>query len=65
MFRFIIASANARRAAAEAGKDGSKTVKANAYTGLSLQEATQILNVSDIEDLETLRKVTVVGNHEL
>lgn len=50
------ASAATRRAAAEAGKDGSKTVKANTFTGMSLQEAQQILNVQDVQDLEKLRK---------
>ena len=53
----ILASAAARRTAAEAGQDGTKTVKANAYTGMSLQEAQQILNVQDLESLDLLRKV--------
>lgn len=57
---FLSASAAARRAAAETGKDGAKTVKANTFTGLSLEESKQILNVTDLEDVESLRKVSVV-----
>ena len=58
-----IASAAARQSAAEAGKDGMKTVKANTYTGLSLQEARQILNVQDPDNLEALRKVYIRTSH--
>ena len=57
VYNCILASAAARQAAAEAGQDGTKTVKANAYTGMSIQEARQILNVQDLEDFELLRKV--------
>ncbi len=57
MHAHVTASAAARQSAAEAGRDGMKTVKANTYTGLSLQEARQILNVQDPDDLEALRKV--------
>lgn len=48
----------ARRAAEEAGRDGAKTVKANTYTGMSLQEALQILNVKDLENIELVKKVS-------
>lgn len=32
-------------------------MKANAYTGMSLEEAKQILNIRDLNDLDTVAKV--------
>ena len=58
MFSILLATAAARKATSEAGQDVNKTVKANAFTGLSVQEAKQILNVNDLEDLEKIRKVS-------
>lgn len=52
-----VATAAARKAATEAGRDANKAAKANTFTGMSLQEAKDILNVSDLKDLETVRKV--------
>ena len=58
MFSILLATAAARKAASEAGRDVNKTVKANAFTGLSVQEAKQILNINDLEDLEKIRTVS-------
>ena len=57
-FFVLLATAAARKAASEAGRDGNKTIKANAFTGLSVQEAKQILNINDLEDLEKIRTVS-------
>lgn len=46
----------ARRAAEEAGRDGTKAAQAASFTGISLQEAQQILNIKDIDDIEIIRK---------
>ena len=51
------ASMAARRAAEEAGRDGAKAAKANTYTGMTLQEAKQILNVQNMEKIDSIRKV--------
>ena len=56
----IVATAAARRSAAEAGRDGAKTVKADTFTGMSLQEAKQVLDVQDLDDLEQIRKVCLL-----
>ncbi|XP_003388058.1 PREDICTED: mitochondrial import inner membrane translocase subunit tim16-like [Amphimedon queenslandica] len=50
------ATAAARKAATEAGRDANKAAKASTYTGLSLQEAKSILSVDDLENLEAIRK---------
>ena len=47
----------ARKTANEAGKDGIKTAKANAYTGMQLEEAKQIIGVNNLDDLDAIRKV--------
>jgi len=57
LFHFYVASMAARRAAEEAGRDGAKASKANTYTGMTLQEAKQILNVQNLEDIDGVRKV--------
>ena len=57
---FHVATSAARKAATEAGRDANRTVKATATTGLSLPEAKQILNIDDLENLEYVRKVTLV-----
>ena len=49
----------ARRAAEEAGRDGTKAAQAASFTGISLQEAQQILNIKDIDDIEIIRKVSI------
>ena len=49
----------ARRAAEAAGRDGNKAAQAVSSTGITLQEAQQILNLKDIDDVETIRKVCV------
>jgi import inner membrane translocase subunit TIM16 len=46
----------AKAAASESGKDATKTVKHNAYTGMSIEEALQILNVKDVSDVEAYTK---------
>ena len=51
------AAASARRAAEEAGRDGRRAAKASSYTGMSLHEARQILNVQDVSDTEAIKKV--------
>lgn len=51
------AAASARRAAEEAGRDGRRAAKASSYTGMSLHEARQILNVRDVSDTEAVKKV--------
>ena len=48
----------ARKAAEQAGRDGTKAARAVSYTGLSLQEAQQILNLKDIDNIDSIRKVT-------
>ena len=48
---------SAKQAAEEAGRSGTNAAKANSFTGISLQEAKQILNVKDIENIEGVRKV--------
>lgn len=48
----------ARRTAEEAGRDGNKAAQAASYTGISLQEAQQILNIKDIDEIDTIRKVS-------
>ena len=55
---FLTASAAVKKAASEAGRDGTKTVKANTFTGLSLDESKQILNVSSLDDIQSVRKVS-------
>ena len=50
----------ARRAAEEAGRDGSKAAQAASFTGISLQEAQQILNIKDIDDIDIIRKVSII-----
>ena len=57
---FHVATSAARKAATEAGRDANRTVKATATTGLSLPEAKQILNIDDLENLEYVRKVTLI-----
>ena len=47
----------ARRAAEEAGRDGTRAARAASFTGMPLQEAEQILNLKDIDDLDAIRKV--------
>jgi len=47
----------ARRAAEEAGRDGTRAARAASFTGMPLQEAQQILNLKDIDDLDAIRKV--------
>lgn len=59
---WYLASAAARRAASESGRDVRKSVKSNAFTGLSLNEAKQILNISDLEDIPKIRSVSCVIN---
>ena len=54
----FLATAATRRAATESGKDARKSVKANAFTGLSLQEAKQILNINDLHDIPKIRTVS-------
>jgi import inner membrane translocase subunit TIM16 len=49
------ATAASRRAASETGKSVNNAVKANAFTGLSLQEAKQILNIDNHEDITKIR----------
>jgi hypothetical protein len=49
----------ARRAAEEAGRDGTRAARAASSTGISLQEAQQILNIKNIDDIEAIRKVSV------
>lgn len=49
---------SARQAAEEAGRSGTQAAKASSLTGMSLTEAKQILNIQDLEDLDTIRKVT-------
>ena len=47
----------ARQAAEEAGRSAPKAAKATNLTGLSLQEAQQILNVKELDNVELIRKV--------
>lgn len=51
------ATASARRAAEEAGRSGPKAAKASAFTGMDVKEAMQILNVDDIHNIKSIRKV--------
>ncbi|CAI8008193.1 Mitochondrial import inner membrane translocase subunit tim16-B [Geodia barretti] len=51
----------ARRAAEEAGRDGTRAARAASSTGISLQEAQQILNIKNIDDIEAIRKVSCVS----
>ena len=54
-----VATVAARRAAEAAGRDGNKAAQAVSSTGITLQEAQQILNLKDIDDVENIRKVCV------
>ncbi len=47
----------ARQAAEAAGRDGAKAARNHAYSGMSLQEAKQILHVPNTEDVEAIQKV--------
>ena len=60
-----VASAAARRSAAEAGRDGTKTVKADTFTGMPLQEAKQVLNVQDLDDVEQIRTVCLLSKEKV
>ena len=53
----------ARRAAAEAGRGGSKAARAASYTGISLKEAQEILNIKDIDDIEVNMKFKDTRNY--
>lgn len=54
---------SARQAAEEAGRSGTNAAKANSYTGMNLQEAKQILDIKDVEDVDVIRKVCYYYNH--
>lgn len=62
-FSLYLATMAARRAAEEAGRDGSKAAQAASFTGISLQEAQQILNIKDIDDIDIIRKVSIIIDH--
>ncbi len=47
----------ARQEAEQAGRSGTNAAKASAFTGMSLQEAKQILNIKEVEDVDIIRKV--------
>ncbi len=49
----------ARQAAEAAGRDGAKAARNHTYSGMSLQEAKQILNVDNLEDVEVIRKASL------
>lgn len=53
----------ARQEAEKAGRSGTNSAKASAFTGMSLQEAKQILNVKEVEDIEAIRKVPILYAH--
>ena len=55
----LTATVAARRAAEEAGRDGHKAARAASYTGMSLQEAQQILNIRDLENVDSIKQVRV------
>lgn len=64
----IISTIDAERAsqrATQAGKDGTKVAKANAYTGMQLEEARQIIGVNNLDDIEAVRKVHNINNISL
>lgn len=46
----------ARQEAEKAGRSGTNAAKASALTGMNLQEAKQILNIKDVENIEGIRK---------
>ena len=48
---------SARKAAEEAGRSGTQAAKASSFTGMTLDEAKQILNVQDLKDPEFILKV--------
>ncbi|XP_064404872.1 mitochondrial import inner membrane translocase subunit tim16-like [Halichondria panicea] len=50
------ATVAARQEAEQAGRSGTNAAKASSLTGMSLQEAKQILNVKEVEDIESVRK---------
>ena len=54
---FCPAASATKQAAEQSGRDGAKSVKASAYTGMSLEEAKQILNIRELNDLEVVAKV--------
>lgn len=51
------AASATKKAAEQSGRDGANSVKASAYTGMSLEEAKQILNVRELNDLDAVAKV--------
>lgn len=53
------ATVSARNAAEGAGRNGAQAAKASSLTGMSLDEAKQILNVRDLKDTPTILKVTI------
>ena len=59
------ATVAARKAAEEAGRDGNRAARAASFTGISLQEAQQILNVKDLDDMEAIRKVWPLSLHTI
>lgn len=50
---------SAHKTAEEAGRSGTQAAKASSFTGMSLDEAKQILNVQDLTDTPTILKVQV------
>lgn len=48
---------SARQAAEDAGRSGTQAAKASNITGMSISEAKQILNVKDLENIGTIKKV--------
>ena len=61
MFYVVLSSSesmSARNAAEAAGRSGTNAAKANSLTGMSVEEARQILNIKDLEDTELIRKVS-------
>lgn len=51
------ASMSARHTAEEEGRSGSKAAQASSLTGISLNEAKQILNVQNLDDTAAILKV--------
>ena len=60
MITMYSATMSARKAAEEAGRSGTQAAKASTLTGMNLGEAKQILNVQDLKDLPTIRKVNQI-----
>ena len=52
---------SARATAEEAGRSGSQAAKASSFTGISLDEAKQILDVRDLNDIPSILKVWMHG----